>query len=180
MSKENKIVAEPIIPYGSKVWFVSDKKIHHTHLMKNPFSCTTTHFSKRQPERIWDCRVEKQIHQFGYVKITNYTGELEKGISQISVFQKKKFEYLMHQWKRNRNLKSSFLKSLSDRYYQQIIKMGKIALPFIFQQMQKNYDDWFDALYEITKIDPVQKEHYGDFVEMTKDWLKWAKKNKYL
>ena len=48
---------------------------------------------------------------------------------------------------------------------------------YLLEDMQKNHTPWFKALFEITKIDPVKKEHFGNITEMVKDWIIWAQKN---
>jgi hypothetical protein len=60
--------------------------------------------------------------------------------------------------------------------YQQIIGMGKEALPFLIRELERNPDHWFWALRAITGEDPVPAEHRGRVRLMAQDWVKWARK----
>lgn len=53
--------------------------------------------------------------------------------------------------------------------------MGDEVLPFIFRDLERRPepDFWFDALVEITKVNPVPERHRGYARAMAKDWLKW-------
>ena len=58
--------------------------------------------------------------------------------------------------------------------YQQIIGMGKEAIPLILNQMSVEPDHWFWALKSITNEDPVPEEVKGDIIKMTELWLEWG------
>ena len=36
------------------------------------------------------------------------------------------------------------------------------------------------ALFDITKVNPVRPADYGKIDKITKAWLKWGKKNRYI
>lgn len=99
--------------------------------------------------------------------------------SQISInekfFYKLWFEILAQKWK-NETRYYSFSKDIvTSPSYQQIIKMGKIALPYIFAELAKEPTHWFHALKKITNENPVKETSKGNIQLMTNDWLLWAK-----
>lgn len=75
--------------------------------------------------------------------------------------------------------------------YQQIIGMGKTAIPYILYELSELSDEkpsycyWFWALKSITGEDPVTgkkpilDDQKGNIKEMAKAWLKWGKHNGY-
>ena len=64
--------------------------------------------------------------------------------------------------------------------YQQIIGMGKTAIPLILFEMMAKPGHWFWALKSITGEDPVSPEQRGDVNEMTQAWLRWGKEKRYI
>jgi hypothetical protein len=62
--------------------------------------------------------------------------------------------------------------------YQQIIGMGKDALPFIFRELRRTRGHWIWALASILRED---KGGAGmNFREAVDAWLNWGKNNGYL
>lgn len=60
--------------------------------------------------------------------------------------------------------------------YQQIVGMGRPALPLILAELERRPDHWFWALRAIMQEDPVAPEHRGNLADMAGDWLAWARK----
>ena len=56
--------------------------------------------------------------------------------------------------------------------------MGKVALPIIFDELQKRRDHWLWALHAITQEDPARGR--VDFDEAVDAWLAWGKEHGYL
>lgn len=91
------------------------------------------------------------------------------------------FQRLAQQWKEDTALVSSITEKAMHPAYQQIIGLGKEALPLIFGEMKRaEPDHWFWALRAITGIDPVKPEVRGDVRGMTDSWLSWADSHGYL
>ncbi len=85
------------------------------------------------------------------------------------------FELLVKKWK-NETKYFSFSKDINQsEYYQAIIKMGKIVLPYIFIELEKEPTHWFSALKQITNENPIKENSKGNIQLMTNDWLQWAK-----
>ncbi len=54
--------------------------------------------------------------------------------------------------------------------YQQIIGLGKQAIPFLLRELDQKSGRWFWALKSITREDPVL-QHRRNTQEMIKAWL---------
>jgi hypothetical protein len=61
---------------------------------------------------------------------------------------------------------------ITDPAYQQIIGMGRPALPLILDEMQKSPNHWFWALFAITGHDVAAESQ--DFTSATQAWLEWG------
>lgn len=102
-------------------------------------------------------------------------------MAQSNLTLKQKFLFASNTWKQNLMFSSLSHNLLSNRAYQDIIVMGKKALPFIYEDMKKNGpNDWFIALNIITGIDPVSPENRGYMEKMTLDWIRWIEDNGYV
>jgi hypothetical protein len=86
-----------------------------------------------------------------------------------------KFARLAAQWQNETWFMSNADNIAKHPAYQEIIRMGKSALPFILQAMRAEPNHWFWALNLITKFDAVKVEHAGDVTAMTQDWLDWGR-----
>lgn len=90
-----------------------------------------------------------------------------------------RFEQLAANWREERQFLSSSTQMAMCPSYQQIIGMGRDALPLIFHELAKEPDHWFWALKSITGEDPVPVEQRGMIREMTRAWLHWAREHGY-
>jgi hypothetical protein len=86
----------------------------------------------------------------------------------------RRFRELAERWRKD----TAFLSSTNDLAthpaYQQVIGMGKEALPFIFAQLRERPEHWFWALRSITGVDPVAPADRGNVRQTTAAWLRWA------
>jgi len=64
--------------------------------------------------------------------------------------------------------------------YQQIIGMGRSAIPLLLDELQQEPDHWFWALSAITGEDPVPLHMRGNVAGMTESWLKWGREHGWL
>ena len=64
----------------------------------------------------------------------------------------------------------------SNKNYKDIILLGEKVVPFLFKDLVSEGGDWFYALSEILKVNPVKKDHNGYFDKMKKDWQEYFKK----
>lgn len=91
-----------------------------------------------------------------------------------------RFHNLVRQWKATTLFTSSGTEMALHPAYQQIIGMGKEALPLILGELKREEDHWFWALKSITGEDPVPEADRGSVPKMTAAWLQWAQKHGYL
>jgi len=87
-----------------------------------------------------------------------------------------RFKSLAKTWHEECDHLSSVREMVLHPAYQQIVRMGQDALPFIFAELKRETDHWFWALRAITGHNPVPPEHQGSMTEMAEDWLQWAEK----
>ncbi len=93
---------------------------------------------------------------------------------------RRRFQQLVHAWKDAKVFISSGTEIALNPAYQQIIGMGKEALPLILEELQCEPDHWFWALKAITGEDPVASGDRGNLPKMTEAWLGWARTHGYL
>jgi hypothetical protein len=91
-----------------------------------------------------------------------------------------KFAEAAERWRSETKFLSSSTDIVLHPAYQDILGMGKKALPLIFRELASNGGRWFWALRHITGEDPVNEPDKGKTKVMTEAWLKWAKNNHYL
>lgn len=88
--------------------------------------------------------------------------------------RQRRFQDLRRQWKEETLFSSSITEIATHPAYQQIIGMGRDALPLIFQELRREPDHWFWALKAITGEDPVPAADRGKLPRMAAAWLTWA------
>lgn len=91
----------------------------------------------------------------------------------------RRFHSLVQDWKDAKVFTSSGSEIALHPAYQQIIGMGKEAIPLILSELQREEDHWFWALKAITGEDPVAPGDRGILPKMTEAWLNWAKTHGY-
>jgi hypothetical protein len=92
----------------------------------------------------------------------------------------RRFHCLVREWKDAKVFTSSGTEIALHPAYQQIIGMGKEAIPLILEELQRDPDHWFWALKAITGEDPVPRGDRGHLPKMTESWLRWAERHGYL
>ena len=93
---------------------------------------------------------------------------------------REKFSRLVEQYKRETLFTTNPSVREANSAYQEIIKMGSVVLPWIFEDLRDNEGDWFTALRLITGVDPVLSDHLGYYELMRDDWLDWAIKHGFI
>ena len=88
-----------------------------------------------------------------------------------------KFNRLLAEWREQSATLSSITAMAMLPPYQEIIGMGKPALPLILNELKKEPDYLFWALKSITGIDPVPPEDIGDMDLMTSAWIGWGRRH---
>jgi hypothetical protein len=93
-------------------------------------------------------------------------------------YQRQRFQDLVRQWKEATLFLSSITDMAMHHAYQQIIGMGRDALPLLFEELRREPDHWFWALQAITGVNPVPIQERGDTTKMTQAWLAWAEQQR--
>lgn len=91
-----------------------------------------------------------------------------------------RFQELKSRWEADTAILSSVTEIAMNPAYQQIIGMGRSAIPLILAEMEERPGHWFWALKSITSEDPVLPEQRGRIKEMTKAWLNWGHEQGYI
>ena len=90
------------------------------------------------------------------------------------------FNELAMQIKKDAGFSSRIADRVDHPAYQEVIKMGEVALPLIFRYMEEGKGGfWFDALHAITGADPIPRPLWGKIREMEKAWLEWGRERGY-
>lgn len=86
-----------------------------------------------------------------------------------------RFRELVGIWKAGTAPLSSATEMATHPAYQQIIGLGRDAVPLLLRELQREPDHWFWALKAITGVDPVEPRQRGQIREMAEVWLRWAR-----
>lgn len=86
-----------------------------------------------------------------------------------------RFQRLARTWRSEVGPTSSLTAMATHPAYQQIIGMGREAIPLLLRALEREPDHWFWALKAITGVDPVEPSLKGRLDEMAKAWLRWGK-----
>ena len=93
---------------------------------------------------------------------------------------KRYFGQLVQDWKELRPKGADVAAMTRHRAYQKIIGLGKIAVPWILEEMAERPDHWFVALHELTGASPVPEASRGRLPEMTAAWLDWGRQQGHI
>jgi hypothetical protein len=88
-----------------------------------------------------------------------------------------RFHKLADQWRKETRHQSSASKMAMHPAYQQIIGMGREAVPFILQELKRTRGHWLWALFAITGEDPAPEG--STFAEAVDAWLSWGMQHGY-
>lgn len=102
----------------------------------------------------------------------------------IKTRQEKKFHELAEQWRKEKQGISSILLISSLPSYRSIMAMGRDAIRFILQELQREPDHWFVALRAIADANgytnPIGEEDKGNLRKMSDAWVCWGKAHGFL
>ena len=161
---EQALLFERQTPYTELEYVPSKKK---GNLTKSWQVVTGLHRTSYSPINLIDCDIYlsfKHITPFAY-------------IVDGDDYVKTQFEILKEKWISEIQYSSNPIEITSNKYYKEITDMRFAVVPYLLEDMKKNYTHWFKALRDITGgIDPIKKEHYGNVPAMVNDWLDWYKK----
>ena len=95
----------------------------------------------------------------------------------LSVEIEDRFRQLKADWKSKTRYMSNSAQMATVWPYQQIIGMGRPALPLILRELERETDHWFWALEAISGENPVPAEHAGQVENMSKAWIAWGRQH---
>lgn len=104
--------------------------------------------------------------------------QFNAAVSRLSPYEQ--FIDLAATWKQETAFTSSIHDVILNPAYQEIIGLGKIALPWILDEMKHDPDYWFWALSSLTGANPVPSKDMGNFDAMTTAWLAWGQHRGYV
>ena len=116
----------------------------------------------------------KSAHQRGS---THSASEGSSWLPNDNSAARERFERLASVWERESAHISSPTEMALLPSYQEIIGMGRPAVPLILGRLSQGANHWFWALRSITGLNPVSEENLGRIDKMTDDWLRWGKQN---
>src|SRR5438874_1625303 len=90
-----------------------------------------------------------------------------------------RFQRLVQRWKRETAHVSNVGKRALHPAYQEIIGMGKGAVPLLLAELSREPDDWFWALHAITGANLVPTASRGNLRAMAEAWVQWGLENGY-
>lgn len=90
-----------------------------------------------------------------------------------------RFRRLAERWRKDTEFHSSANALFMHPAYQEIIGLGRDALPLILTDLARTHSDWFWALRAITGENPVSKEERGYVNKMAERWLEWGREHGY-
>ena len=115
------------------------------------------------------CRGALEGYQCVFCRVLHQTGTEEDHFAE-----------LVERWRRGTGGLSSPKAITGHLAYQQIIQMGKSALPMIFRELQENGGWWYPALRALAGENPVPAEAKGRPPLNREAWLEWGRRNGYL
>jgi hypothetical protein len=91
-----------------------------------------------------------------------------------------RFRRLAERWREDTQFHSSISSLFMHPDYQEIIGLGREALPLILEDLASTRSDWFWALRAITGENPVPAEERGQTDKMAERWLEWGRSRGFL
>lgn len=131
---------------------------------------------------------QRGIFDLPCVRDQVYKGKITQHFASVSwqsylaadVQLKQIFNKLARKWKRDTMNLSIVEQMILHPAYQEIIGLGKKAIPLILRELEKTPDFWFWALRSLTGVEPVKENMRGDVIAMTEAWLNWGRRHEYI
>ena len=99
---------------------------------------------------------------------------------KVEPADRQRFTKLADQWEIETVFLSSSGQASKHPAYQEIIGMGKQAVPWILERMQAERGPWDLALGDITGTNPVKRSDWGNIAAVQASWLEWGEANGYI
>ena len=92
----------------------------------------------------------------------------------------RRFVTLSTRWDQETAALSSVSQMAMHPAYQEVIGMGRTAVPLILRELQNKPRHWFWALRAITGEDPILPEERGKVRAMAAAWVQWGKEHGHI
>ena len=89
-----------------------------------------------------------------------------------------RFQQLLKEWRGSTRYTSSTTEITGHWAYQEIIELGRAAIPLIFKELRQRPEHWFHALRVLTGYQPP-KSSRQNMGKMRDAWLRWAAREGY-
>ena len=86
-----------------------------------------------------------------------------------------RFRQLADQWKRETGHLSVLTEKVMHPAHREIVKMGDLAVPLILEELEREPDHWFWALFFLTGCQPVPADFRGTIADAAQIWTKWGR-----
>jgi hypothetical protein len=117
--------------------------------------------------------MENNIFHFNgagsFIQITETSQNLTFSTNSIRML----FNYYYEKWKEETKYQSSTDVIINDPLFNEIIALGKSAVPCIIEVLRYEPSLLIAALSKITGENPVKPEHRGRVKDMAADWIEW-------
>ncbi len=90
-----------------------------------------------------------------------------------------RFRRLAARWRAETAYCSSTTEMVENSTYQEIIRMGETAVPYLLRDLEKAPEHWSWALHSITGANPVPATDAGNLDKMADAWLAWGRASGY-
>jgi hypothetical protein len=91
-----------------------------------------------------------------------------------------RFNNLVARWRADTAFSSSDTDVVMHPAYQDVIGMGKRAIPLILKELQASGGNWFWALRHISGENPIDPRDVGKTRKMAEAWIRWGQDRRYL
>ena len=130
----------------------------------------------------WDgaelTRLRLLLHQEPHVSGLGYGQYRDEVTVEPAVRQR--FQELADLWEEETLFFSFADRAARHPACREIVSMGEAAIPLILERLQSWAGEWFSPLEEITGINPVNPDDYGNVPAMTESWVEWGRLNGYV
>ena len=109
--------------------------------------------------------------------VTTVYGETDAPAAGLSLDER--FRQLVDEWQAGTAGLSSPRAIAGHPAYQEIIALGRPALPLIFRDLKDHGGWWYPALRALTGANPVPESARGNRALNDEAWLRWGAENGY-
>ena len=99
------------------------------------------------------------------------------GVSEVL---ETRFRSLVDRWENETGMLSSVARKTAHTAYQEIIEIGRSAIPLILAELIQRPNHWSVALRAISGENPVSPDDAGYIQHVTNAWIQWGTEHGYI